>query len=128
MSEQTPPVVDQATDTTEEKGLLPKLNLTGALFIAIGVACCIVLVAYLMYWNNSNRKYDIARGGEKANQVLSVEDEEADTTSAVTATATKQKIDYLEKELKALNGLGKFSPEDLSDQNIQLMPAEQPSL
>ncbi len=38
-------------------------------------------------------KYDIARGGEKANQALSVEDEAADTTSHLNAADAKEKIE-----------------------------------
>mgnify|MGYP000996594920 CR=1 FL=1 len=106
----------------------PRLNLAGAISIAIFVAFCIVAVAYTMYWNDSNRKYDIARGGEKANQALAVEDEEADTTSPVTPAAAQNKIEYLTKELNALNSLNKFNADDLSDQSIQLVPSDEPSL
>ena len=107
----------------------PRLNLVGALAVAIGTACLIVSVAYWMYWTNSNRKYDIDRGGGQAkNQALSVEDDEADTTSPVDAPTAKRKIEYLVKEVTALGGLSKFDPNDLSDQSIQLTPAEQPSL
>ncbi len=105
-----------------------KINLGMALAIAITMAGVIVAVAYSIYWNNPNRKYDIARGGDTDNQALSVEDEEADTTSPADAPATKQKIDYLNKEINALGSLNKFSPDDLSDQNIQLAPSDQPSM
>jgi hypothetical protein len=103
------------------------INLFGALAIAITTALCIVAVAYYMYLENPNKKYDIARPGEKDNQSLRVEDDEADTTSPATAAATEQKIEYLTKELKALSTISKFEPEDLTDQNIQLVPTDQPS-
>lgn len=106
-----------------------RISLTGALFIAITAAGLIVAAGYLMYWNNPNRKYDLARpGNQEDNKALSVEDDEADTTSPVDEKAAKQKLDYLKKEIKALEGLGQFNPDDLSDENIQLSPAEQPSL
>lgn len=117
----------QKPDVLAKLGLA-NLNLFSALLIAIAAALCIVAVAYYMYLENPNKKYDIARPGEKDNQSLRVEDDEADTTSPATAAATKQKIEYLTKELNALNGISKFEPEDLTDQNIQLTPADQPSL
>lgn len=104
-----------------------RLSLMGALTLAIGAACLIVGLAYSLYWNDPNRKYDLARPGAQDNLSLRIEDDEADTTSPVTAASTKQKIEYLNKELNALNGISRFGPEDLSDQNIQLAPAEQPS-
>lgn len=107
---------------------LSRLNLFGALAIAIGAACLIVGVAYYLYLNNPNKKYDLARPGEKDNQSLRIEDDEADTTSPATAAATKQKIEYLTKEINALSSISKFEPDDLTDQNIQLSPADQPSL
>lgn len=106
----------------------PQLKLVPAIMIAITLAAVIVTIAYLMYWNDPNRKYDLARGGDAVNQALSVEDSEADTTSAVSAQATKQKIEYLDKELRALTSINAFHPDDLNGQNIQLLPAEQPSL
>ncbi len=124
MSDQPATVVPEPKQTRWK----PQLNLTAAIAIAIFVACCIVAVAYAMYWNDSNRKYDIARGGEKANQALAVEDEEADTTSPVTPAAAQNKIEYLTKELTALNSLNRFNADDLSDQSIQLVPSDQPSL
>lgn len=121
---------DQKTPEAQPKVSKPKLriNLAGAIAIAIVAACCIVAVAYTMYWNDSNRKYDIARGGEKENKALTIEDQEADTTSPVTPSAVKKKLDYLTKELNALNSLNKFNAEDLSDQSIQLLPSEESRL
>lgn len=126
---------NQEPKTTSQKNLisrfglrLQQLNLFGALAFAIFMACCIVVIAYFMYLENPNKKYDLARPGEKDNQSLRVEDDEADTTSPATAAAAKQKAEYLSKEINALSGISKFEPEDLSDQNIQLVPADQPSL
>jgi hypothetical protein len=83
----------------------------------------------VLYWNSPNRKYDIERGGSAhRNQALSIADDEADTSSPVDAPATKRKIQYLEEELKALNGLSRFDANDLSDQALQLAPPDQPSL
>ena len=121
-----------STDTTKPsifaKLKLNTLSLPGALACVIIMAGCIVAVGYLLYLQNPNRKYDLARPGQKDNLSLHVEDDEADTTGPVTAAATKQKIEYLNKELSALNSISRFEPEDLNDQNIQLVPADQPSL
>ncbi|MFO0971101.1 MAG: hypothetical protein U0520_01985 [Candidatus Saccharimonadales bacterium] len=124
MSEQT-----DSVDQEVRRFWPPQLNLVSALAIAIAAAGVIVGVAYTLYWNSPNRKYDIERGGSAhRNQALSVEDDDADTTSPVDAPAAKRKIQYLEEELRALNGLSKFSADDLNNQAIQLAPPEQPSL
>lgn len=108
---------------------LSHTSLRSMLILVIAAAMCIVGVAYLLYERNSNRKYDIARPGQHdENKVLSVEDDEADTTSSVTAEVAKDKLERFQKELEALNSLGGFNPEALSDQNIQLAPPDQPSL
>lgn len=108
---------------------LSKMNLPTMLGLVIFVACLIVAAGYLFYERDSNRKYDIARPGQNEdNQVLNVEDEGADTTSLVTPSAAKQKLRNFEKELEALNGLSSFEPDDLSDQSLQLVPPDQPSL
>lgn len=112
----------------KQKNILQRVSLFGALAIAIGAACGIVAIAYMLYWNDPNRKYDLARPGEQDNQSLKIEDDEADTTSPVTEKAVDNKIEYLEKEIKALNEVSTFHPEDLSDQRIQIAPSDQPSL
>lgn len=106
----------------------PRFNLAGALALAIAAALVIVAIAYALYWNNPNRKYDLARPGERDNLSVRVEDEEADTTSPVNEAAVKQKIENLTKELNTLGGISNFDPNDLNDQLIQLAPSEQPSL
>lgn len=108
---------------------LSHLSLHTMVFIVICAAAVIVIAGYLMYESDSNRKYDIARPGQQdENRVLTVEDDEADTTSVVTPSIAKQKIENLTKEITGLNAINAFSPDDLSDQNIQLAPPDQPSL
>jgi hypothetical protein len=128
MSDQQPVETSKPNLVTKLGLRFQKLNLGGALAVAIFMASCIVAVAYYMYLQNPNKKYDLARPGEKDNQSLRVEDDEADTTSPATAAAAKQKVEYLNKEINALSGISKFESEDLTDQNIQLVPADQPSL
>lgn len=116
-------------ETTVKLHWYERLSLLQALIVALIGALLIVVLAFLMYWNHPNRKYDLARPGAKEdNNALDVSDEQADTTSPVDETAAKQKLEYLNDELKALEGLGQFNPEDLSDENIQLAPTQQPSL
>lgn len=108
---------------------IAKLSLPSMLVIVLIAASGIVVAGYAMYERDINRKYDIARPGQRDdNQVLTVEEEEADTTSVVTPSAAKQKIEYLNREINGLNNTGSFNPDDLSDQNIQLAPPDQPSL
>lgn len=118
----------ETVNDSPQKFTLRSMSLATALVIAICTALCIVAVAYYLYLSNPNRKYDLARPGQQDNASLRVEDDEADTTSPATGSATQQKIEYLTKEINALSGVSKFEPDDLSDQNIQLTPADQPSL
>ena len=105
------------------------INLAGALMIAISAALVIVAIAYYLYWINPNRKYDIARAGSRDNnQILTIEDDEADTTSAVDPPAVKRKSEYLSKEINALGTMSNFDANDVNDQNLQLTQPEQPSL
>lgn len=129
MNSDLPKESPQSDDSGDRRTLKwPQLSLPAALTVLIATACIVVAIAYLFYHNNPNRKYDIERGDMiNKNEALSVEDEEADATSALDAPSTKRKIEYLEKELKALSGLNTFNESELSDQNLQLMPAEQPS-
>lgn len=117
------------TKKTFGKLRMPSISLVGALAIAIVVALVIVAGAYYLYWVNPNRKYDIARAGSRDNnQILTIEDDEADTTSAVDPPAVKRKSEYLSKEINALSTMSDFNADDVSDQNLQLAQPEQPSL
>lgn len=122
-------MTDDAVASEPKEHWYERLSLIQALLVALLGTVVIVVLAFLMYWNHPNRKYDLARPGSKEdNNALEVTDEQADTTSPVDEAAAKQKLEYLNSELKALEGLGEFSPEDLSDENIQLAPTQQPSL
>jgi hypothetical protein len=109
-----------------QKWHFSQMGLTGALLIAVAAACFIVALAYYMYLQNPNRKYDLARPGSSDDQSLRVNDE-ADTTGPVSADSAQKKIEYLEKEIDALGGVNAFELDDLSDQNIQLTPGEESS-
>ena len=116
----------ESTQLPESANRLPiwqRTTLPVALMIVILLASAIVAVAYSIYWNSADRKYDLARGGEETkNQALSVEDADAaDRTSPVDAPAVKQKMEFLQSEISALSSLGKFESSDLSDQNLQLV-------
>lgn len=113
-------------DSSSKLPIWRRTTLPAALAVVILLAGIIVAVAYALYWNSEDRKYDLARGGEEAkNQALSVEDADAaDRTSPVDAPATKQKIEYLQSEVRALGSLGEFESGDLSDQNLQLVEPE----
>ena len=105
-----------------------KVTLPMALIVVILLASVIVASGYWLYLHSDNQKYDLARPGQKQdNQALNVEDMDADTTSPVDATVVKRKSEYLQKEIGALKSMTDFSPNDLSDQDIQLAPSEQPS-
>lgn len=122
-----------ATDLSERDNLFirtrAKITLPIALMILIFLAGIIVVVGFSIYWNDGNRKYDIARGNkETKNQALSVEDGTTDRTSPVDAGAVKNKLDFLDKEVKALNNMSSFDPADISNVNLQLITPDQPSL
>lgn len=105
-----------------------KLTLPVALIIVLLLASLIVGLGYWLYLNSDNQKYDLERPGQKQNnQALNIEDQEADTTSPVDASVAKRKIEYLQKEIGALKSMTDFPANDLSDQDIQLTPSEQPS-
>jgi len=105
-----------------------KFNLFTGLTLVIVVALLIVGLGYSLYWNDENRKYDIARAGDQENEALGVVDPAADTTGPVDKNAIKQKIKFLDKEIKALESLNEFNPTDLSNESIQLVQSERPEL
>ena len=104
------------------------ITLPVAVGIVLIMASIIVAAGYWLYLDSDNQKYDLARPGQKqVNKALDVEDTDADTTSPVDAPVTKRKLEYLDKEIGALKSMTDFNQADLSDQDIQLSPAEQPS-
>lgn len=104
------------------------LSLIGLLVIAVLLSLVLVAVAYLMYLRSPNSKYDIARPGSPSDTtIVDIESNDSDTSSAVDAQAAKQKIDSLDKEIKALAGYRSFGPDDVSDQSLGLQPSDQPS-
>ena len=106
-----------------------RVNLATAIAFFIFIACVLVAVSTMMYLRDPNRKYDIARSGESINNLaLEIEDSPEDASSPVTASILQQKIDYLQKEINALSGMGDFDEDDLNDQNLHLNPLEQPAL
>lgn len=113
--------MSDAPTPPDEQSLLQRIvgriSLEVALSIIITVACLIVAVGYLTYLQNPNRKYDLARPGEKDTQNLRVPDDYEDS-GPVDAESVEKKIDYLKEEIRALEGVNAFNPEDLSDTNI----------
>ena len=127
-SSSTNEVAEVATKEGLFVRLRAKVTLPIALVILVFLALVIVSAGFSLYWNDSNRKYDIARGNEDSkNQALSVEDGTTDRTSPVDEAAIKQKLDFLEKENKALSGMGNFEPGDVNNENLQIVTPEQPS-
>lgn len=127
MNETSEPIAEEAAKT--KKWWPPHFSLATALCLVLVAASILVSFAYWLYWNDSNRKYDLARPGHKDdNEILEIESGEADTTSPVSAATAEQKLKDFNKEVNALDSLGQFDPGDLSDQAIQLSPPEQPSL
>lgn len=110
---------DKLNDTKSDKSLLDYINLQGALAIIIVAAGFIVAAGYLMYLQNPNKKYDLARPGEKDTQSLRVPDD-YEETGPVDADSVQKKIEYLKEEIRVLGGVNSFGLEDLSDQNIGL--------
>jgi len=112
----------EAHDVKQEKpSLLDHVTLELALSVIILLAMIIVACAYGLYWHSKDRKYDIARPGNQAeNTALGVEDSESDTTSPVDAKAVERKIDYLKEELRALGGMNGFQPNSMSDESLHL--------
>ncbi len=106
-----------------------KLSLVGLLVTAVLASLVLVAIAYLMYLRNPDRKFDLARpGSPNNNAVVSIESDDSDVDSPVDAQSAKQKLDTLDREIKALSGFGTFSAQDVSDQSLNLQPSDQPSL
>lgn len=106
-----------------------RLSLPVALALIILVAIVIVAVAYGIYWNSGDRKYDIARPGNQTDsKILEVEEESRDRTSPVSEADARRKVADFAKEVRAVSGMDSFEPNSVSDQAIKLVPSDQPSL
>lgn len=107
----------------------PHLRLPTALMILLIASLILVGFGFLAYWQSDQRKYDIRRPGQQQNQTYyDVEDDDAGESTPVGPQDVTKKLDFLSKEMTAINSLSDFSDQDLSDQVIQLAPIEQPSL
>lgn len=110
------------------RSLFARVNLIGMILLVMLVSLLLVFLSYVMYLNSDQSKYDLARPGSNRSRVLDAEDEVLDTTSPITPEDVSQKLEALNKELKALSGYNTFGPDDLSDQNLGLTARDQPSL
>lgn len=112
----------------KKQTLFERFDLTIVLTVVVFIALILVGVAYWLYYRSPQRKYDIARPGDKdVNKVLTIEDDTEDTSKPVELSDAKQKLTTLDKELKALSGFNTFGPEGLSDQSLGLQPNDQPA-
>lgn len=120
---------DLASTTTQDnnevstkKDLIPQFGLITGLLIVIVVACVMVLISYLLYINNPQYKYDLARPDVKnSNPALEAKQNElSDTTSLVDAPSIKRKIDFLNKELISIESINSFGEKEVTDQALQL--------
>lgn len=117
---------DQKPD--DKQTLFERFDLTIILVFTVLIALIIVAISYWMYYNNPQRKYDIARPGDnEINKVLTIEDDTEDTSKPVDLTDAKQKLETLGEELKALGGFNSYGPDGLSDQSLGLQPNDQPA-
>ena len=106
-----------------------KLSLIGLLVVAVMSSLVLVAISYFLYLRSPDRKFDLARpGSPNVNAVASIESDDSNVDSPVDAQAAKQKLESLDKELKALSGFGTFSAQDVSDQSLNLQPSDQPAL
>lgn len=112
----------------KKQTLFERFDLTIILMLIVLVALIMVGIAYWLYYQSPQRKYDIARPGDSdVNKVLTIEDDTEDITKPVDLSDAKQKLKTLDKELKALEGFNTFGPDGLSDQTLGLMPNDQPA-
>lgn len=118
-----------SSELIQSRNILASISLAGMLVLSVGVALCMVAIAYAMYYNSPQRKYDIARPGDKdINKVLNIEDNtQDDITKPVGISDARQRLDLLNKELEALNGFNSFGQDGVDDQALGLQPHEQPS-
>lgn len=121
--------LDESIKNSHYPVWLKKLTLPKALGLVILTSVLFVSIGYLMYWGSKDRKYDIARPDkENTSQGIDVTDLEENISTPVDLAAVRDKIKFLEREQAALRGMNKLDVINLSDQNILLVPSDQPSL
>lgn len=113
---------DDSLEATVSKNVIPQFGLVTGLIIVIGVSCLIVVLSYVLYLNNPQYKYDLARPDIKsANSAITSERSElTDTTSRVDAPSIKRKLDFLNKELVTIESVNSFGNKEVTDQALQL--------
>lgn len=122
MSEVASTTPQEHHEQSVKKDFIPKFGLITGLLIVIVVSCIIVFISYLLYLNNPQYKYDLARPDVKSsNPALTAgQNELSDTTSMVDAPSIKQKIDFLNKELVTIESISSFGEKEVTDQALQL--------
>lgn len=102
--------------------LADHITLPIAVAIAVLAALFIVALAYWLYWEDDNRKYDIARAGQQTtNRITEDEVAAVDVTSPVSREEIEKKKTFLQEEVIALDKIDGFEPEDLNDTTIQFV-------
>lgn len=124
---------NQPTAQTSSTGVfavwLDRLSLLHALALVIAAAALLVLVGYLQYWSSQNRKYDIARPGQTSeSKALDVTQTESNLAIPVTIDDVDSQLQFLAEERAILEGMNKLKAANLSDQDLRLVPSQQPSL
>ena len=100
-----------------------KLSLVGLLIVAVMASLALVAISYALYLRSPEHKFDLARpGNPNNNAVVGIEPDDDNTDVLVDVQAAKQKLESLDKELKALSGFGSYSSQDVSDQALGLQP------
>lgn len=109
-------------EVSTKKDLIPQFGLITGLLIVIVLSCVLVLISYVIYLNNPQYKYDLARPDVKNNNpaLEAKQNELSDTTSIVDAPSIKRKIDFLNKELVTIESINSFSEKEVTDQALQL--------
>lgn len=126
--------MNSVADSTTEQSNPPTIlghpvGLAGAMGIVIAVALILVGISYLLYLKSPASKYDLARPDRtKSESLISSKDEDTDITSPVTKKTVENNLQSLQKNIKALQNANDFGEQDLSDQNLGLQPAAEPSL
>lgn len=113
---------DDSLEAVVKTSFIPQFGLLTGLLIVIGVSCLIVVLSYVLYLNNPQYKYDLARPDIKTanSAVTSEQNDITDTTSRVDAPSIKRKLDFLNKELVTIESINSFSEKEVTDQALQL--------